>query len=155
MNGLHANICVLWIGAVQAKRVTFLFNGSLYGKKIKMSVTSAYIECATGNWYHRIELTDSFLLKYRYWTFTANASRKKFWTSDIATSYIFSLNARGVSTKNFIACSMKSAIVHTASNSLLKGCMKATFLQSILGLRMRMIPCTTPCQCICAHCAYR
>ena len=38
--------------------------------KIKMSVNSAYIECATGNWYHRIELTDSFLLKYRYWTFT-------------------------------------------------------------------------------------
>ena len=35
-----------------------------------MSVTSAYIECATGNGYHRIELIDSFLLKYRYWTFT-------------------------------------------------------------------------------------
>jgi len=58
------------------------------GKKLKMSVTSAYIEYATGNWYHRIELTNSLLLKYRYWTFTkirASASRKKFWTSDIAT----------------------------------------------------------------------
>ena len=56
-----------------------------------MSVTSAYIECATGNWYHRIELTDSFLLKYRYWIFTkitASASRKKFWTSDIANPTI-------------------------------------------------------------------
>ena len=42
---------------------TILLNESLYGK-IKMSVTSAYIECATGNWYHRIELNDSFLLKY-------------------------------------------------------------------------------------------
>ena len=29
-----------------------------------------YIECATGNLHHRIELTDSFLLKYRDWTFT-------------------------------------------------------------------------------------
>ena len=37
--------------------------------KIKMSVTSAYIECATGERYHSIELADSFLLKYRYWTF--------------------------------------------------------------------------------------
>ena len=48
---------------------TFLLNGSLYGKKIKMSVTSAYIECATGKRYHSIELAESFLLKYRYWTF--------------------------------------------------------------------------------------
>ena len=46
--------------------------------KIKMSVTSAYFECATGNRYHQIELADSF---HRYWTFTnitASASRKKF-----------------------------------------------------------------------------
>ena len=37
--------------SVQYKRsaFTFLFNGSLYGKKIKLSVTSAYIECATGS----------------------------------------------------------------------------------------------------------
>ena len=34
-----------------------------------MSVTSAYIECATGKCYHLIELGDSFLLKYRYWSF--------------------------------------------------------------------------------------
>ena len=47
------------------------------GKKIKMRVTSAYIECATGKRYHWIELADSFLLKYRNWTFakiTASAS---------------------------------------------------------------------------------
>ena len=36
--------------SVQYKRsaFTFLFNGSLYGKKFKISVTSAYIACATG-----------------------------------------------------------------------------------------------------------
>ena len=57
--------------SVQYKRsaFTFLFNGSLYGKRIKLSVTSEYIECATGKRYHSIELADSFLLKYRYWTF--------------------------------------------------------------------------------------
>ena len=50
--------------SVQYKRsaFTFLFNGSLYGKKL----TSAYIElCVTGKRYHSIELADSFLLKYR------------------------------------------------------------------------------------------
>ena len=26
-----------------------------------MSVTSVYIECATGKWYHSIELTNAFL----------------------------------------------------------------------------------------------
>ena len=57
--------------SVQYKRstFTFLFNGNLYWKKIKMSVTSAYIGCATGKWYHSIELTNSFLPKYRYWAF--------------------------------------------------------------------------------------
>ena len=46
-----------------------------------MSVTSAYIECATGNWYHSIELADSFPLKYRHWIFaniTASALLKRF-----------------------------------------------------------------------------
>ena len=42
----------------------------VWEKKMKMSVTSAYIECATEKRYHSIELADSFLLKYRYWTFT-------------------------------------------------------------------------------------
>ena len=37
-------------------------------EKIKMNVTSAYIECATGKRNHSIELADSFLLKYSYWT---------------------------------------------------------------------------------------
>ena len=77
LNGFHADICVLRIDAVQAERVYFFFNESLYGKKIKMRVTSAYIECATGKRYHWIELADSFLLKYRNWTFakiTASAS---------------------------------------------------------------------------------
>jgi len=34
--------------------------------KIKMSVTSAYIECATGRRYHSIELVNSFLLECRH-----------------------------------------------------------------------------------------
>ena len=57
-----------------------------------MSVTSTYIESATGKRYHSIELADSFLLKYRYWTFakiTASALWKKFWTSGIATVSIY------------------------------------------------------------------
>ena len=41
-----------------------------------MSVTSAYIECATGKRYHSIELADSFLLKYRYWTFAKITARR-------------------------------------------------------------------------------
>ena len=89
MNGLHANICVLQIGPLQSERVYISVEWKFVWEKIKMSVTSAYFECATGNRYHRIELADSFLLKYRYWTFTkitASASRKKFWTSEIATS---------------------------------------------------------------------
>ena len=54
-----------------------------------MSVTSAYIECATGKWYHLIVLAESFLLGYRYWTFaktSASALRKKFLMSSIATA---------------------------------------------------------------------
>ena len=38
-----------------------------------MSVTSAYIECATGKRYHSIELADSFLLKYLFAKITASA----------------------------------------------------------------------------------
>ena len=55
-------------------------------EKIKTSVTSAYIACATGKWYHLKELTESFLLKHR-WTFakiTASTLWKKFWMSGIA-----------------------------------------------------------------------
>ena len=70
LNGLHADICVLRIGAVQAERVYIFVQWKFVReKKIKLSVTSAYIECATGKRYHSIELADSFLLKYRYWTF--------------------------------------------------------------------------------------
>jgi len=59
--------------------------------KLELSVTSAYIECETGKGITRyaIELADSFLLNYRYWTFakiTASALWKRFWTSGIATS---------------------------------------------------------------------
>ena len=50
LTGLHADICVLQIGAVQAERIYI----SLYREKIKTSVTSAYIACATGKWYHSI-----------------------------------------------------------------------------------------------------
>ena len=45
-----------------------MFNGSLYEQKIKMSIIFTYSECATGKWYHSIELTESFLLTYRCWT---------------------------------------------------------------------------------------
>ena len=53
--------CVLRIGAVQAaeRAFTFLFNGSLYGKKIKMSVTSHTLNAATAKMvFHSIELAD-------------------------------------------------------------------------------------------------
>ena len=66
MNGLHVNICVLRIGAVQAERVYIFLQWKFVWEKIIINVTSPYIECATGNRYRRIELTDSFLLKYRY-----------------------------------------------------------------------------------------
>ena len=65
MTGLHPDISVLRIGAVQAEHV-YLF---VQWEKSIMSVTSTYIESATGKRYHSIELADSFLLKYRYWTF--------------------------------------------------------------------------------------
>ena len=54
LNGVHADTCFLRIGAVHVYKwsaFTVLFNGSLYGKKIKLSVTSAYIECLTGKLY--------------------------------------------------------------------------------------------------------
>ena len=54
-----------------------------------MSVTSAYIECATGKWYHLIVLADGFLLGYRYWTFaktSASALWKKLLMFSIATA---------------------------------------------------------------------
>ena len=48
-----------------------------------MSVTSAYryIECATGKCYHSIELGDSFLLKYRCWSFVEICIVKDFSSS--------------------------------------------------------------------------
>ena len=46
LNGLHADICVLQIGAVQAERVYISVQRKFVWEKIKMSVTSAYIECA-------------------------------------------------------------------------------------------------------------
>ena len=47
LNSLHAGI-VLRIGAVQVECLHIFFNESLYGKRIKMSVTSTF-ECTTGN----------------------------------------------------------------------------------------------------------
>ena len=66
LNGLHADISVLQIGAVQAEARLHFCSMEVDMGKIKMSVTSAYIECTTGKRYHSIELTNSFLLKYRY-----------------------------------------------------------------------------------------
>ena len=48
LNGLHADICVLRIGAVQAERVYVFGQWKFVWVNIKMNVTSAYIECATG-----------------------------------------------------------------------------------------------------------
>ena len=87
LNGLHADITVLWIGAVQAERVYISVQRKFVLEKIKMSVTSAHIECATGKRYRSIELVESFLLKYRCWAFAkiiASALWKQFWTSGIA-----------------------------------------------------------------------
>ena len=59
-----------------------------------MSVTSAYIECATGKRYHSIELANSFRLKYRYWTLakiTASALWKKFSVRHRYYCYLMSL----------------------------------------------------------------
>ena len=58
---------VLRIGAVQAEWVYNSVQWMFVWEKIKMSISSAYIECATGKRYHSIELANSFLLKYRYW----------------------------------------------------------------------------------------
>ena len=64
LNGLHADISVLRIGAVQAERVYISVQWKFVWEEIKMSVTSVYIEFATGKRYHSIELANSFLLKY-------------------------------------------------------------------------------------------
>ena len=69
LNRLHTDISVLRIGAVQAERVYILVQWKFVWEKIKMTVTSAYIERATGKRYHSTELANSFLLKYRYWAF--------------------------------------------------------------------------------------
>ena len=83
LNGLHTDICVLWISAVQAERVFFV-QWKFVLEKMKMSITSAYIECATGKWYHLIELANSFLwsidieLLQKQKTNTASALWKSF-----------------------------------------------------------------------------
>ena len=80
---------ILWIDAVQAERVYIAVQWKFVWEKIKMSVTFAYIECATWKRYRSIELAESFLLKYRCLAFakiTASALWKKFWTSGIARS---------------------------------------------------------------------
>ena len=42
LNGLHGDICVLRIGAVQSERVYIFVQWKFVWEKIKMSVTSAY-----------------------------------------------------------------------------------------------------------------
>ena len=93
LNGLHADICILRIGTVQAECLCIFVQWKFVGKII-MSVPSAYIECINGS-YYLIQLTKSFLLEYRYWTFaktSASTLWKKFLMSGIAT-------ARGVFSK--------------------------------------------------------
>ena len=48
LDGLHTDICVLRIGAVQAERGYVFVQWKFVWEKIEMSVTCAYIECATG-----------------------------------------------------------------------------------------------------------
>ena len=75
-----------------------------------MCVTSAYMECATGKWYHLIVLADGFLLGYRYWTFaktSASALRKMF--------LMFSITTAGCMTGVFSAtCSAYEEIVRAS-----------------------------------------
>ena len=54
LNGLYAE---LRIGAVQAEWALWKF---VWEKKIKMRVTSVYIECTTTKCYHSIELAEAF-----------------------------------------------------------------------------------------------
>ena len=60
MSGPHADICILCIGAVQPECLC-LFSMEVCTGKIKMTVTSTYIECASGKLCHLIELGESFL----------------------------------------------------------------------------------------------
>ena len=66
LNGFHTDICVLRISAVQAEHVYIFVQWKFVLEKLKRALTSAYIACATGKWYHSIELVESSLLKYRY-----------------------------------------------------------------------------------------
>jgi len=80
----------IFVSYKSVERVYISVQWKFVWEKIKISVTSAYIECVTGKRYHSIhvELTNSFLLKYRYWAFakiTASTLWKKFWTSGTTT----------------------------------------------------------------------
>ena len=62
LNDLHADICFLRIGAVEVERVYIFVQWKFVWEKIKTTVTSTHIACASGKWYHSIELAESFRL---------------------------------------------------------------------------------------------
>ena len=66
LNGLYANIFTFRVGAVKTERLRIFVQLKFVWEKIKMGVTYAHIERATGKWYRSIELTESFVLVYRY-----------------------------------------------------------------------------------------
>ena len=50
LDGLHANIFTFRVGAVQIERLRILVQLKFGREKIKMGVTYAHIERATGKW---------------------------------------------------------------------------------------------------------
>ena len=57
------------VHVIQVECLCIFVQWKFVWEKLKMSVTLfAYIECTIRKWYHSIELAESFLLKYGYWT---------------------------------------------------------------------------------------
>ena len=50
LNDLHENICTFRVGAVQEERLRIFVQLKFVREKIKMGVTYAHIELATGKW---------------------------------------------------------------------------------------------------------
>lgn len=50
LNDLHANTCTFQIGAAQTERLRIFDQLKFVGEKMKMAITYAHIERATGKW---------------------------------------------------------------------------------------------------------
>ena len=80
LNGLHADIdiCILQIRAVQAECLHIFFSMEVcIGKELKWVCNFHIHWMHNWKWYHLIELTKSFLLKYGYWTFIKGGLRTR------------------------------------------------------------------------------